>query len=86
MFYHAEINQDNICIAVGSTTNEVIGNNIISLDSYDTSLLGQRYNDGVWEPVEAPEMSSEPLTVTEQAILDTAVNIEYLVAMKELNL
>lgn len=47
--------------------------------------------DGLhWEKVadfEEPEPTPEPqLTETEQAILDTAINVDYLVCMKELEI
>ena len=33
---------------------------IISLKSYDLSILGKRYNNGVWENIEQPESEAEP--------------------------
>lgn len=86
MCNYAQIDSNNICFAITQTDGEIIGSDVIKIDSYDTSLLGQRYNTGTWEPVEAPEPQPEPLTETEQAILDTAVNIEYLVTMSELKI
>lgn len=86
MFYHAEINKDSICFAVGASPNKVLGDNIVELQTYNESLLGQRYNNGTWEPVEIPELPPTPLTETEQAILDTAVNVEYLVTINELKI
>ena len=47
------------------------------------NVLGKRYVDGEWVEVPIPE---PPLSETEQAILDTAINVDYLVCMKELEI
>lgn len=38
------------------------------------------------EPPKEPEKEEETLTEQEQAILDTAINVDYLVCMKELEI
>lgn len=38
------------------------------------------------EPPKEMEKEKETLTETEQAILDTAINVDYLVCMKELEI
>lgn len=54
------------------------------------SAENQRWNyeTSAWEAFSAePEPIPEPqLTETEQAILDTAINVDYLVCMKELEI
>lgn len=41
--YYAQI-KDNICYAILETPNEIIQSDMISIDSYDESLLGKFYN------------------------------------------
>ena len=38
------------------------------------------------EPSKEPELAQETLTEAEQAILETAINVDYLVCMKELEI
>lgn len=38
------------------------------------------------EPPKEPEPAQETLTEAEQAILETAINVDYLVCMKELEI
>ena len=52
-FYYAEINENNVCIALLDTPTEIIDNpKMILTDTYDLSVLGKSYNNGVWETVE----------------------------------
>ena len=84
---YAQINEKNICIAVSEMGNMKVSEpNFIPLDTFDTSVLRKKYNNGVWEEVPEPEPEPIPLTETEQAILDTAVNTEYLVCLADLGI
>ena len=52
-FYYSEINENNVCIAVLDTPTEITDNpKMILTDTYDLSVLGKKYNNGVWERVE----------------------------------
>lgn len=59
MFY-AELDENNICKAVSQLGGEVDKPTMIPLDSYDTSLLGKRYDNGEWYNVERLEPEYEP--------------------------
>ena len=86
-FYYAELNEQKICTGIKQVASEMTEINIVPIDTYDISLLGQRYNNGTWDSVEiSPEPLLVTLTETEQAILDTAINIEYLVSITELKI
>lgn len=62
-FYYAELDENNICKAVSELAGEVIKDAMIPLETYDTSLLGKRYEDGEW--VEVPvEPTPEPYQPT----------------------
>ena len=77
------------------------GNPVTAIPCDDTVTLGMIYDSETGtlseytppeqEPTPEPPLSetvqSEPtLTETEQAILDTAINVDYLVCMKELEI
>lgn len=82
MFY-AQINESNICVAVSNLTGKVQDDKLIPIASMSHGLLGKKYENGKWVEVPIPE---PPISETEQAILDTAINIDYLVCMKELEI
>nr|WP_288672924.1 hypothetical protein [uncultured Anaerotignum sp.] len=68
-----------------------LGNPVTAIPCDDTVTLGMIYDPETgtfseYTPPE-PEPTPEPqLTETEQAILDTAINVDYLVCMKELEI
>lgn len=57
---YAQINDENICIAVSNLSGKVLADNLIPLEVFDTSILGKKYNNGVWEDVPQPEPEPEP--------------------------
>ena len=67
------------------------GTPVLAIPCDDTVTLGMIYDPETgtfseYTPPE-PEPTPEPqLTETEQAILDTAINVDYLVCMKELEI
>ena len=54
-YFYAQIDENNICIAVSDLSGKVTADNMLRLETYDTSLLGKKYNNGVWEEVPQPE-------------------------------
>ena len=65
-FYYAEINENNICTALLDTPTEITDNDkMILTDTYDLSILGKKYNNGVWEIVE----TSTEYTPTETELI-----------------
>ena len=65
-FYYSEINENNVCIAVLDTPTEITDNpKMILTDTYDLSVLGKKYNNGVWETVE----TSTEYTPTETELI-----------------
>lgn len=59
MFIYAELDEQNICIAVSELAGEVNNDTMIRLESFDTSLLGKKYVNGVWEEVPTPSIEEE---------------------------
>lgn len=82
-YYYAQIDESNICIGVSQLSGEVNLPSMVLLDNYDSSLLGRQYNNGGWEDVEQPEPQEPPISEIEQAILQTAITTEYMVAIME---
>lgn len=54
-YYYAQIDENNICIAVSDLSGPVTADNMLRLETYDISLLGKKYNNGVWEDMPQPE-------------------------------
>ena len=52
---YAQLNDNRVCIAVSDLSGEVIADNMIRIDNFDTTLLGKKYNNGSWETVENKE-------------------------------
>lgn len=49
---YAQINEKNICTVISDMGEvEVSDKHLIPIEVYDTSLLGKKYNNGVWEEV-----------------------------------
>jgi hypothetical protein len=65
--YYAQIDQTGICFAVSQLSREVTANNMIAINSYDTTLLGKRWNGTNWEEVPQPDPGPPPET-TEQKL------------------
>ena len=70
MKYYAELNAENICTGISQVKNDAKDENRAELKSYDLSVIGKEYDDGIWkevivEPVEEPEIDTEAETETE---------------------
>ena len=77
-YYYAQIDENNICIAVSDLSGKVTADNMLRLETYDTSLLGKKYNNGVWEEVPKPE--PEP---TQLDRIELQVNTSYVEAQNQ---
>ena len=75
---YAVLNEANICVAMSSRKD--VYDNFVETN---VDRLGKKYENGEWIEVPIPE---PPLSETEQAVLDTAINVDYLVCMKELEI
>ena len=71
---YAQINEENICIVISDMGEvEVSDKHLIPIEVYDTSLLGKKYNNGVWEDMTQPEPEPQTPQPTNAEIL-AAVN------------
>ena len=53
-YYYAQITQDSICYAILQTYAEIVQADMISISSYDESVLGRRWSGTTWEDVPPP--------------------------------
>jgi hypothetical protein len=60
MPYYAQIDQAGICVAVSQLAGAVETEHMVELNSYDTELLGKRWNRGAWEDVPQLDPGPEP--------------------------
>lgn len=89
-YIYAELDESNICKAVSDLSGEVIADTMIPLETYDTSLLGKRYEEGEWIEVAQPE-SVEPEPTEDElqwrAITDLEIaQMEYYQALTDLEI
>ena len=82
-FFYAQINEENICVGISSLSGEVIDEKFIEIESYDLSILGKKYNNGVWEEVpkepivpEEPQPTNAELKENQLAIME-AIATQY---------
>lgn len=72
-YYYAQIDKNNICIAVSDLSGPITSGNMIQLETYDTGLLGKKYNGGIWEDITQPEPEPTQLDRIEKR-LETSYN------------
>lgn len=60
MLYYAQLNDDEIVVAVSQVTGEIEADNMIARETYDTSVIGKRYNRETQEFEDVPAPESEP--------------------------
>ena len=53
-YHYAQITQDSICYAILQTYAEIVQADMISISSYDESVLGKRWTGTTWEDVPPP--------------------------------
>lgn len=61
VYYHAQIDENNICIGVSQNPLPIERDDMIQIDSYDLSLLRKVYQDGEWVENPNPPEPIEPV-------------------------
>lgn len=61
MFYYAQLDKDNVCIAFSCLSGEVNADNMIQVEA-DTNCLGKKYVDGEWVEIPRPEIPEPTYT------------------------
>lgn len=69
-YNYAQINSDNICIAISSLTGQVQADNLIAIPTYDETLLGKLYADGTWQDPPQPEPQPEGPAEPQEPTID----------------
>lgn len=81
--FYAQLNDSNICTTVSELSGEIIDIKLIKLDKYDASLLGKKYNGGIFSDViKAPVIIrtilgwalDERFTLAESAAIEASTN------------
>ena len=70
-YYYAEIDENNIAFSLLDAPTPSTFEKHIELESYDISVLGKKYNGGVWEEIPVDEVPAEP---TQFDRIEAAVN------------
>ena len=81
MYRYAQIDENGYIVSDSHLSGEVTVDNMIPV-SDDFDLTNKRYVDGEWQTYEPSYV--EELSEAEQAIFETEINTEYLVALAEL--
>lgn len=82
---------DDICYDITARTMSDLDlkeDNYIKLPTNKPEIIGKKYirDISTWENVPKPIHEPEPLSEQEQAVLDTAINTDYLVCLADLGL
>lgn len=84
-YIYAQINDENICVGISYLSGLISADNMIHIDEETAAVcMGRKYENENW--IEAPMLNlPEPeLSENEQAVMDTAVNVEYLVCVADM--
>ena len=76
-YFYAQIDDNNICVGVSELSGEVYSEKMITLDSYDASVMGKKYNNGLWEDIED---DPEP---TQLDRIENRLNLSYTEAQNQ---
>lgn len=66
---YAQVNEEHICIGISKLLTAVDDERLILIGSYDTSILGKKYNNGIWEDVEQPKPEPNEAEIIQAEIL-----------------
>ena len=84
MYRYAQINENGIVVCDSYLSGKVTADHMIEIaEGFD--LTNKKYVDGKWVEY-TPEPIIEALTEQEQAILETAVNVDYLVCLADMGI
>ena len=78
MYTYALLDVNNICTGFVEISKKIIKKGYLLVEQRDTSLIGKVWDGESW--------TDEELTEDQQAALDTAVNVDYLVCLADLGI
>lgn len=81
---YAQLNEESICIGISQLSGKIENEKMIEIESYDTSLLGKRYVNGVWEEVpKEPLPEPEPTLSQEELQAEILLNQQNIITRQE---
>lgn len=84
LYRYAQIDENGIVFCDSYLSGIIEAPNLILID-FDFDLTNKKYENGKWF-LYTPEPIKEFLSDNEQAVLDTALNVEYLVCLNDMGL
>lgn len=86
---YAQLDMNNICTGISQLSGEVQAPNMLQIEHYDITLMGKKYENGVWvelppEPMPVPEPTEEEI-VQAELLLNQLLMQEQLNSIDEVN-
>ena len=81
-YYYAQLDETGLCVGLSDLSGEVTAGNMVSIESYDLSVLGKKLENGTW--VEVPK--EEPAAGLVETQPSNAEIKNLLLEVKEQNL
>lgn len=66
MYYYAQLNKNNICVAVSCLSGQVNSPDMIPIDSFNADFIWRKYENGQWSQEKYEPQTTAPLTDYEQ--------------------
>ena len=79
-FFYAQINEESICVGISSLAGQVTDESLIEIESYDLSILGKKYNNGIWEDVHKEPSVPEEVQPTNAELKENQLTIMEAIA------
>lgn len=67
-YIYAQIDKNNVCYSVSRLAGQIVQENMILLEEYDTSILGKQYVAGEWLSTKTDDVT---LTEEHETILES---------------
>lgn len=86
-YYYALLDENNICIAVTQSAGELNHEKVVKLNENDASILGRKYEGGLFFVVESneTEIPSEQDTINSEILLSQSELKLELMGIKEIS-
>lgn len=72
MFY-AQLDENKICIGISRLSGKIEAENMIEIESYDSSLISKKYINGIWEVIENPKQPELEIKPTEAELIQAEI-------------
>lgn len=72
---YAQLDMNNVCVGLSQLSGEVQAPNMLQIEHYDTTLVGKKYENGVWVEVPPEPVIPIPEEPTNTEVLQTVNNL-----------